>query len=362
MTDARSTCRFVVATPVGRGAIATIIAFGDPTLSLIDRYFRPAHGSTMTIRFAEQVRYGTWTATEACPGEDLIICTTGRGCLEIHCHGGEAAVNAIAQSLCAAGAQQISVLEYLQSWAGSDIEAELMELLIQAATYKVAEHILRQIQLQPAFWKTIQASDLEIPLNIRQRMIEDAVAWSEFGIHLTTPWEVVFCGVPNVGKSSLVNAILGFQRSIVHAQAGTTRDSVVTATAIDGWPVHLVDTAGIQRSDDSLEQIGIESSRQSIHSADRVVLVVESSTELSRIRQQIQELQPDLVIGNKVDLGRTDCALIDRWVSAVNGDGIPELLCKLSELIVPVLPEPCQAFPVSAQQIANLRSLLPIRS
>ena len=78
--------------------------------------------------------------------------------------------------------------------------------------------------------------------------IREWLAWEDFGLHLTRPWNVVLAGRPNVGKSSLINALLGYTRSIVFDQPGTTRDVVTAATAIDGWPIELSDTAGLRES------------------------------------------------------------------------------------------------------------------
>jgi tRNA modification GTPase len=72
----------------------------------------------------------------------------------------------------------------------------------------------------------------------------------DLGRHLTRPWRVVVAGAPNVGKSSLINALAGFTRTVVTAVPGTTRDVVATAAAIDGWPVELIDTAGLRLTGD----------------------------------------------------------------------------------------------------------------
>ena len=88
--------------------------------------------------------------------------------------------------------------------------------------------------------------------------IEQSLALAEFGLNLTRPRSIVLCGHPNVGKSSLINALAGFQPAIVNPQAGTTRDVLSQSTAIDGWPVDLKDTAGLRISQDQVEAMGIE--------------------------------------------------------------------------------------------------------
>src|SRR6185503_7750192 len=110
------------------------------------------------------------------------------------------------------------------------------------------------------------------------------LALAEVGLHLTTPWRVVFAGPPNVGKSSLVNALLGYPRAIVYDQPGTTRDVLTASTAFDGWPFELRDTAGLRDgiSLDSVEVEGVARARAQIATADLVVFVHDRSAGLDR--------------------------------------------------------------------------------
>src|SRR5205085_4352386 len=106
-----------------------------------------------------------------------------------------------------------------------------------------------------------------------RRLLEDLAAVGPVGRHLVEPWTVVVAGAPNVGKSSLVNALAGYQRSVVSEVAGTTRDVVTTTVAFDGWPVELADTAGLRRAAESLEAAGVELARRFLEGADLVVWV-----------------------------------------------------------------------------------------
>jgi tRNA U34 5-carboxymethylaminomethyl modifying GTPase MnmE/TrmE len=95
------------------------------------------------------------------------------------------------------------------------------------------------------------------------------------------PWRVAIVGRPNVGKSSLLNAIVGFERAIVHPTPGTTRDLVTARTAVDGWPVEFIDSAGIRSGRDAIESAGIEQARQAIESSDLALVVLDRSEPLA---------------------------------------------------------------------------------
>ena len=101
----------------------------------------------------------------------------------------------------------------------------------------------------------------------------------DLGLHLTTPWRVVLAGPPNVGKSSLINALAGYERAIVSPVPGTTRDVVTLTTAIDGWPVELADTAGLRATDDELESAGVRLAEAALASADLVIVVRDATSQ-----------------------------------------------------------------------------------
>ncbi len=93
-------------------------------------------------------------------------------------------------------------------------------------------------------------------------LLEQLARYDAVGRRLTTPWRVVIAGAPNVGKSSLVNALAGYQRSVVAPTPGTTRDVVTSRIAIDGFAIELADTAGLRSDAESLEELGIEQARR----------------------------------------------------------------------------------------------------
>jgi len=208
----------------GRGAVAVVGIAGpiDRLTPAIDTLFKPVGSRnfhTLVQKTAQVIFYGQWAST----AEDLVVVKTKFG-FEIHCHGGDAAsaaiVDDLVQSGCQLAEQQAWRLLHSDRW-----QAETETAICTATTSRTAGLLLKVLQNQtPALVQlSTKLVAQQVPAAIAD--IEHALSWAEFGEGLTAPRSVIFCGHPNVGKSSLVNAITGFQRAIVNSQAGTKIES-----------------------------------------------------------------------------------------------------------------------------------------
>lgn len=352
---AATTLSAALLTPRGRGAIATIRICGDVSqLDQASEFFHAANRKRFSEQTVNRIVFGCWG--NATP-EDVVCCRCEESTWEIHCHGGRAAAERILQDLQRAGANVISWQE-LVALAVDTLEAELRDTLSQAVTWRTTEHLLYQLDgtLRTEFESLNQVrwEDSEKAATIKR--LDELLQWSEFGRHLTEPWRVVIAGPANVGKSSLMNALLGFDRSIVFDQPGTTRDVLTASTAFDGWPVELIDTAGLRDASESLEAEGIARAKTSAANADLVLRVIDLSTEPQEIAVDSREI----LVAQK-------CDLPDRWqnrlpnsafkVSVLTGTGLDELQRELTYKLVPQVPPLETPLPITGRQISLLQAM-----
>ena len=195
-------------------------------------------------------------------------------------------------------------------------------------------------------------------IDAAQSQLESLVERAPIGLHLTDYWQVAIAGEPNVGKSSLMNALVGYRRAIVHATPGTTRDAVTARTAIEGWPIEFIDTAGLRSTTDPLEAAGIALAQSEAARADLVLHVRDASSPgesiLSTTKSPHKKVLP---IWNKRDLVPADwqSPIIEGEspgiaVSAATGEGMDELLRAIVARLIPVNLASGEAVPFAAAQ------------
>ncbi len=347
-----------VMTPFGRGAVATIRVKGglglpaeDYSSNVFESLFRAANRLLIHQQPFNSVVFGRWGN---CDFEELVVCRMANDMLEIHCHGGNAAVQRVLNDLSAA---DYDILDWRLQIALTDdiLSMECLDVVSQTTTSKTAEIALEQSNgLLEAAFSTLKTFDPDSLLSIHHEL-DGLLVWANFGLHLSTPWSVTLTGRPNVGKSSLINALLGYQRSIVFNEPGTTRDVVTGETALEGWPIILADTAGIRRGAGELESAGITLARERLQAADLCLVLIDLSQTPTVDDDEFLNQWPDaIVVAHK-------CDLPDQWrehlpnhaikVSSLSGEGLNELQKQIVSRLIPAVPPPGTPIPITARQV-----------
>lgn len=348
-------------TAAGRGAVAVLqLTMESPQQAglLFQQHFRSRSGIAPDAAATDRILYGDWHQ------EDIVLVRTADAVWEIHCHGGTATVAAILADLRNSLAPEGAVDPALQGFSDRleaqhlTVESEIRRLLLQAGTRRAARHLLAQSGDRLASALRRIAELTAAPQ--RHAELELILQWQGFAKHLTAPWQVLVLGRPNAGKSSLVNALVGFDRSIVYDQPGTTRDVVEAGTVLDDWSFLFLDTAGIRiQTSDPIEQLGIAAAHDAVSRCDACLLVVDapqlqSADELLPPGMNAISL-PVAVVLNKTDLmaddidphlaglhsrlaavGRDRCPVIP--ASMVTGDGRERICQWLLQTLIPHTP------------------------
>lgn len=353
--------RATLLTPRGRGAVAVVRVWGPSTTATIDRMFASGSGRSLESFPIDRIVFGHWHggATDAThAGEELVVCRRAVDDVEIHCHGGVASNAAIFAALETAGATIVPWTEWSAEQVGDQIRSEAETALAEARTLRTAGILLDQLAgaLRRAGDQIIAALDRGDIVEAR-RLLDVLISRAPVRRHLTKPFQVVLAGRPNVGKSSLINALVGYERSIVFDKPGTTRDVVTAAAVFDGWPIELSDTAGLRDSTDLLERAGMNAARRRLLSADLVVLVFDATHAWTDEDDALCVENPTaIVVHNKIDCVTGPMAARPNGleISAVTNRGIDELIATIASRLVPHPPQPGDGVPFTARQIALL--------
>lgn len=204
----------------------------------------------------------------------------------------------------------------------SDLIAEILEQLINCRVY--IESALDFAEEEIDFLKDTELTDRFASVD---KLVANLLLRSNEGALLRDGITIVIAGLPNVGKSSLLNRLTGQDTAIVTNIAGTTRDVLKEKINIDGMPIHIIDTAGLRHSDDPIEQEGVKRARDQIRQSDRILLVVEAGTEPDQsLLDELPDNIPVSVVFNKADLhsgvvAEENCILL----SAKTGEGFEQL-------------------------------------
>lgn len=344
-------------TPPGRGAIATLRVEGPGAVEAVQANFRPRGGRPLTAYPPDRLVVGHFGSD--C-GEEVVVRRRAGDAIELHCHGGLASVTMIEEALAAAGCQLQSWRDWITTNQHDPISAEALIALADAPTERTAAILLDQYHgaLRRALDEIRQSIDRGDTGAVRDQ-IDILLGRATLGKHLIRPWSVVLGGPVNAGKSSLINALAGYGRSIVHHTPGTTRDAVTATTAIDGWPIELCDTAGLRAGGDAVERAGIERAQERLAQADLAILVFDRSLAWSAEDQALAERWPaELLVYNKCDLpAAADNRPAGLSTSALRRDGIADLLEAIVRRLVHSPPPPGAAVPFTSGQVEMIYRL-----
>lgn len=359
-----------IATPQGYGGIGVIRLSGDQSIEFARRLLRDGD---KTIFAPNQASFHHLINPESGATIDDAIITffkaphsfTGEDVIEISCHGSPVVLSEVLRLLTSFGAELAEPGEFsLRAFLNQRMDltqAEAIKDLIHAQTTHQARIAARQLrgelskQLQPIkeglielivhFESSVEfvEDDLD-PLNVNlflsriDQFIEKLSALASsyrVGKLIRSGIKLALIGRPNVGKSSLFNALLGRERAIVTHLPGTTRDTLSESFVINGIPVDLMDTAGIRETADFVEQLGVERTKTAISEADLILAVIESTSSLpSEEIELLRQFPVGLYVVNKSDLGvvvpeeslvRLSEGIPIVKVSSITGEGIDEL-------------------------------------
>jgi len=352
-------------TPAGTGAIAVLAVRGPQALDVVALLFLASGGRQPPVvsartGFADHGGLTPPARQERCfylgkfgeEAKDDVVLVVKQvepvPWVELHCHGGREVVKLLIETLQRHGVREITWSEFLIRSESSTLRGAALAQLAQARTVRTAAILLDQYHgaFERELAEVLAALDRD-DINTAGRLLSLLAQRAPVGRRLTAPWRVVVAGAPNVGKSSLINALVGYQRSVVSATPGTTRDLVSVETAFDGWPVELVDTAGLRDDAGSLEEQGVGLAREAAAAADLCLWVLDGSGTPVWPEARPANLQ---VVVNKVDLGSA-------WegeealprVSALTGQGVPELCQAIGRWLVPYPPPPGSGVPFTAE-------------
>lgn len=395
-----------IATPIGAGGIGIVRLSGKDAKAVLTRIFQPASPSFTDFR-PWTLHHGHISDDAGETLDDVLAVFmpgpktfTGEDVAEIHCHGGPAVLQTLLRTTLALGARPAERGEFSRrAFCNGRMDltqAEAIAEMIAAPTRqaarlsaakldgllgrRVSEMRGRLEALRAQVCLAVDFPEEEVDCLSPEeflggvRHVEDAVRALLAGYRRCRCWHqgaaVVLAGAVNAGKSSLMNALLGRNRALVTDIPGTTRDFLEEFLSLDGLPVRLTDTAGLRETEDAVEGLGVDLSRERIAAADLVLLVVDGSVGLDAAGREILSETPServAVVWNKIDVqpqvempgacrtGEIACVP----VSARTGEGLETLAATIRRKVLAdgTEPEPGELAPNMRQATALERAL-----
>ena len=371
-----------IATPLGAGGIGIIRVSGADALSVARAVFRPARGGALGEIAPYTARYGHIVAADGTVIDECVLLYmraphsyTGEDTVELQCHGGPIVLREVLLRTWAAGARPAEAGEFTKrAFLNGRLDlarAEgVMELIsaksaraaraararmagalsaeiaaIRARLLSAIAHIEAGIDFPEDDIPEAQAGVLAADIAAASADVARLLAGADAGRILREGMKTVIVGRPNVGKSSLLNALLGMERAIVTDVPGTTRDVIEEQIAVEGIPLRLLDTAGLRAAEDAVERIGVARTEQQLTDAELILAVFDGAAPLTdEDRGLIERLKgcdaEIIVLCNKEDrapvLGAADFASLAAPVLSISaraGTGLDALRRAITEIV-----------------------------
>lgn len=368
-----------VATPAGVGGIATLRVSGEKSIEICDRVFRSVNGKKLNDLKGYHAAFGKIYDKEQPVDEAVCLVFraphsfTGENVVEITCHGGIFVIQKVLRvvlengavpaqpgefskraflngKMDLSGAEGIMSIISSQGEQGLNASLNLLEGSLSRKIDSVAQslidicaHISAWVDYPDEEIEELDENNILDTLSSAHNELKELTDKFDSGMAVTTGVEAAIIGKPNAGKSTLMNLLTGFERSIVTDVKGTTRDVVEETVNIDGCILRLSDTAGIRDTDDTVEKLGVERSREKIKRSAIVLAVFDSGDELTDEDRTLIDLckeKPVIPILNKSDKEtKIDRNYIESTLgsciemSAKNGTGLDELRDKVTTLL-----------------------------
>lgn len=377
-----------IATPPGDGAVGIVRLSGPQSWQIAERLFTPVQKTPSAKTLTPwQIAYGTFHELDQPnkPLDDVLVLPfrspksfTGEDVIEFQVHGGQALTETVLRLCIEAGAEPAQAGEFTQraflngrlDLSQAESVLDLIQAqgrgLMEAASKNVQTGALRQaidlmceelIDIQAQITASVDFPDevdeperapLIQQLNALQHRVDALQATSKQYRWLKHGVTIALVGQPNAGKSSLFNTLLSHERAIVTDIAGTTRDTITETLTLSGVPVTLVDTAGLRDTDDPIEQLGVERSREAVQQADMVLYMYNVALgwtpEDDALFDDLQILNPNgkdtKCLGNHLDTwqglhekSQLPLPKEHTFISAKSGEGISDLVTMLTNMV-----------------------------
>lgn len=352
-----------VATAVGEGSVSIIRVSGEEALKIAKKIFRGVRGKSIDDIKPYTMRYGSIIDSETNEKIDEVILSymkgpksfTAEDTIEINCHGGVIATKRVLDTVIKSGARlaeageftkraflngriDLSQAEAVMDIINSKTEVSMKSALVQSEgklskeinelrnkLLEIIAHIEATVDYPEDDLEEVTSEKTELDVKLVINEVNKLIESAEAGKIIRDGLSTVIVGKPNVGKSSLLNVLTRGNRAIVTDIPGTTRDIIEEYISLDGIPIRIIDTAGIRETEDVVEKIGVERSKEKIEEADLVILMLDASREIAEEDIEIIKYIKNkkyIVLLNKQDLP-----------NAINQNDLQELN---QEYIIPI--------------------------